>query len=169
MIIYKDAITGDELFSDSYKIEVVDDILYHVYGKFVKESSDDSNINIGANPSAEEEQEGFEANVTTGIDVCLANRLVDSSMTKSDYKKHVKAFSKALLANAKPERAEFLKANLPKAVAKFLESFDDYSLFVGESVQEGGTVVLCKYADNCIIGSTVDVWVWKDSVVEEKQ
>ena len=35
MKIYKDIFTGDEMFSDTYKLKLVDDVVYEVYGKLV--------------------------------------------------------------------------------------------------------------------------------------
>ena len=92
-------------------------------------------------------------------------------MSKAQYKKHIKTFSQNLVktaAESDPARADFLKKNLPKAVQSFLENFDDYSLFVGESYGDGGVVVLCKYPDNCVLGCNIDVYVWKDAIVPEK-
>ncbi len=146
-------------------------LLFIIFYQFVKQSDDSNNIDIGANPSAEEAEEGYESTSTSGINVVLQNRLVDYDMKKSEFKKHIKSFSKNLLERVgkeNPERASFLKSNLPKAVLKFIENFDDYSLFIGESLNENGVIVLCKYAEECSIGSKVDVYVWKDAVVEEK-
>jgi len=33
MKIYKDVFSGDELFSDTYPMKLVDDCIYEVYGK----------------------------------------------------------------------------------------------------------------------------------------
>jgi len=40
MLIYKDVLSGDELFSDSYPIKLVNDLFYEVEGKTIKESAD---------------------------------------------------------------------------------------------------------------------------------
>ena len=170
MILFKDIVTGDGIFTDAYKYKLVDDLYYHINAKFVKDS-DDGNYDIGGNPSEEESAEALETTVTTGIDVCLQNRLVDSTMTKAQYKKHIKTFSQNLVktaAESDPARADFLKKNLPKAVQSFLENFDDYSLFVGESFGEGAVVVFCKYPENCVLGCNIDVYVWKDAIEPEK-
>merc|ERR1712179_217075 len=34
MKIFKDVFTGDELFSDTYEIKLIDDVIYEVYGKY---------------------------------------------------------------------------------------------------------------------------------------
>ncbi len=134
--------------------------------------SENEDFDIGANPSEEEQEEALNSASTTGIDVILQNRLVETSMSKAQYKKGIKEFCKKLLervSKESPERAAFLKGSLPKAVAKILEGFDDYSTYVGESSGEGGCVVLAKYPEDTKIGCTIDVYVWKDAVVPEKQ
>lgn len=45
---------------------------------------------IGGNASAEEAAEATEATSTTGCNIVLANRLVETSYTKKDYQKYIK-------------------------------------------------------------------------------
>lgn len=49
----------------------------------------------GANPSAEEVDEGTEEVVETGLDVVLNQRLVETGFTKNDYKNYLKTYTKA--------------------------------------------------------------------------
>jgi hypothetical protein len=37
MRVYKDLFTGDEMFCDSYKMKLVDEVVYEVYGKVIIE------------------------------------------------------------------------------------------------------------------------------------
>ena len=53
MKIYKDILTGDEMFSDVYKIKMVDDVIYEVYGKYIQRTQGEIEI-AGFNPSAED-------------------------------------------------------------------------------------------------------------------
>merc|ERR1711977_405601 len=54
MKIFKDVFTGDELFSDTYEIKLIDDVIYEVYGKY--ETRKEGNIQLeGSNASAEGE------------------------------------------------------------------------------------------------------------------
>lgn len=57
MRIYKDIFTGDEMFSDTYKIKLVNEVMYEVTGKLISRKHDDIQL-TGANPSAEEADEG---------------------------------------------------------------------------------------------------------------
>lgn len=69
--------SGDEIFSDTYKIVLKDDVLYEVYGKLVQRA--EGNIEIaGFNPSAEEADEGTEQNVESGVDIVLNHRLCET-------------------------------------------------------------------------------------------
>lgn len=64
------------MFSDSYKMKLIDDVIYEVQGKTVSRR-DDIKLD-GANPSAEEADEGTDENVETGVDIVLNHRLVES-------------------------------------------------------------------------------------------
>lgn len=77
MRIYKDIFTGDEMFSDTYKIKLIDDVLYEVTGKLIQRAQGDVQLD-GANPSAEEADEGTDSAVESGIDVVLNHRLAES-------------------------------------------------------------------------------------------
>merc|ERR1712122_375081 len=70
MKIFKDVFSGDELFSDTYPMKLVDDCLYEVYGKHVQRKIGDD-FDIGANASAEEEGEGTEEATESGVDLIL--------------------------------------------------------------------------------------------------
>ncbi|XP_049985279.1 TPT1-like protein [Alexandromys fortis] len=89
MIIYRDIISHDELFSDIYKIrEIADGLCLEVEGKMV--SRTEGNIDdslIGGNASAEgPEGEGTESTVVTGVDIVMNHHLQETSFTKEAYK-----------------------------------------------------------------------------------
>ncbi|MCP6199163.1 translationally-controlled tumor protein, partial [Klebsiella pneumoniae] len=62
MKIYKDIITGDEMFFDTYKMKLVDEVIYEVTGRLVTRAQGDIQIE-GFNPSAEEADEGTDSAV----------------------------------------------------------------------------------------------------------
>ncbi|MEJ1284755.1 hypothetical protein NN561_015743 [Cricetulus griseus] len=85
MIIYRDIIIGDELFSDIYKIrEITDRLCLEVEGKMV--SRTEGNIDdslIGGNASAEgPEGEGTESTVVTGVDIVMNHHLQETASQK---------------------------------------------------------------------------------------
>ncbi len=64
------------MFSDSYKMKLVDDVIYEVTGTLVNRTTDFQLA--GANPSAEEADEGNDAIVEQGVDVILNHRLCET-------------------------------------------------------------------------------------------
>lgn len=65
------------MFSDSFKMRLIDEVVYEVYGKLVQRKHGDVSID-GFNPSAEDADEGTEEAVESGIDVALNSRLVET-------------------------------------------------------------------------------------------
>lgn len=82
------------MFSDSYKIKLVDDVVYEVYGTL--ETRVDGDIKIdGANPSAEEADEGTDVNSTTGVDIVLNHRLTETGFgDKKSFTAYLKEYMK---------------------------------------------------------------------------
>lgn len=83
------------MFSDTYKIKLIDNVIYEVYGKVVSRGGEDI-VLAGSNPSAEEADEGTDATVETGVDVVLNSRLVESFAfgTKKDFTAYLKDYMK---------------------------------------------------------------------------
>lgn len=82
------------MFSDSYKMKLVDDVIYEVYGKTVSRTQGDIKID-GANPSAEEADEGTDSNVESGIDIVLNSRLVETGFgDKKSFTVYLKEYMK---------------------------------------------------------------------------
>ena len=65
--------SGDEIISDTYDLKDVDDVVYEVNCRKVTKGAD--NIDIGANPSAEEQEEALEEGTKQVIDVVDGFRL----------------------------------------------------------------------------------------------
>ncbi|KAI7524536.1 hypothetical protein KC319_g21139, partial [Hortaea werneckii] len=92
MIIYNDLITGDELISDSYNLKEVDGAVYEA--DCSKITIGGENVDIGANPSAEEADEGTDDNKQQVIDVVHSFRLNETSFDKKSYLSHLKGYMK---------------------------------------------------------------------------
>merc|ERR1712088_1141066 len=85
MKIYKDVFSGDELFSVTYPMKLVDDCIYEVYGKHEVRRIGDVQLE-GSNASAEEMEEGTEEASDSGVDLVLNHRLVETGFAKkNDY------------------------------------------------------------------------------------
>ena len=65
--------SGDEIISDTYNLKDVDDVVYEVDCKKVTKGSE--HFDIGANPSAEEQEEALDETTEQVIDVVDSFRL----------------------------------------------------------------------------------------------
>merc|ERR1711892_98181 len=117
MKIYKDVFTGDELFSDTYPMKLVDDCMYEVYGKHIVRKLGENVVLAGSNASAEEDDEGTEEATESGVDLILNHRLTETGFgKKADYmtypKDYMKKVVKYLTDNNKTEQVEEFKKNI---------------------------------------------------------
>lgn len=153
MIIYKDILTGDELFTDSNKLNLIDDCLYEVLCTHVTRRQGDIVLD-GANPSAEDGDDlgGTDEAVESGLDLVLNQKLQVTSFNKADYKTYLKTYTKALQDKWKemelsPEQLAEYKEKFTNAVKKVLPKLDDVEFYVGESCNPDGMVALLEYRD----------------------
>jgi len=171
MRIYKCIFTGDELFSDSYKMKLVDDVIYEVYGKVVNRKQDDIKIE-GFNPSAEEADEGTDACVESGVDIVLNHRLCETYAfgDKKSFTAYLKDYMKKLIAKleeTQPDQVDVFKTNVNKQMKEILGRFKDLQFFTGESMDCDGMVAMCEYRD--IDGTQQPVFMFfKHGLEEEK-
>lgn len=153
MIIFKDIITGDELFTDANKYNLVDDCLYEVYCTHVTRREGDI-VLAGANPSAEEDggDLGTDDKVESGLDLVLNQRLQTTSFDKAAYKTYLKTYTKSLQEKWKemeltPEQLTEYKEKFTNAVKKVLPKLDDVEFYMGECCNPDGMVALLEYRD----------------------
>ncbi|KAK3725367.1 hypothetical protein LTR37_000337 [Vermiconidia calcicola] len=169
MIIYKDIITGDELISDSYNIKEVDNAVYEADCKKITIGAD--NVDIGANPSAEEGgDEGTDETSQQVIDVVYSFRLNETQFDKKSYLSHLKTYMKQVKEKMKERGAgddavkEF-ETGAQSYAKKIVSNFKDYEFLIGESMDPDGMVVLLNYRED---GVTPYVTIWKHGLKEEK-
>ncbi|XDB49505.1 hypothetical protein AB1E18_003076 [Capra hircus] len=151
MIIYRDLISHDEMFSDISKIwEVADGLCLEVEGKMV--SRTEGNIDdslIGGNASAEgPEGEGTESTVITGVDIVMNHHLQETSFTKEAYKKYIKDYMKSIkgkLEEQRPERVKPFMTGAVEQIKHILANFKNYQFFIGENMNPDGMVALLDY------------------------
>ncbi|XP_037945451.1 translationally-controlled tumor protein homolog [Teleopsis dalmanni] len=171
MKIYKDIITGDEMFADTYKMKLVDEVIYEVYGRLVSRTEGDIQIE-GFNPSAEEADEGTDSNVQTGVDVILNHRLQECFAfgDKKSFTLYLKDYMKKVLAKLEeraPDQVDVFKTNMNKVVKEIMGRFKDLQFFTGESMDCDGMVAMCEYRE--INGESVPVLMFfKHGLDEEK-
>lgn len=171
MKIYKDIITGDEMFADTYKIKLVEDVIYEVYGKIVSRTEGEIKIE-GFNPSAEEADEGTESTVETGVDIVMNHRLQECFAfgDKKSFTLYLKDYMKKVLAELEkraPDQISVFKTNMNKVMKEILGRFKDLQFFTGESMDCEGMVAMCEYRE--INGESVPVLMFFRHGLEEEK
>uniref|UniRef100_A0A2K5CCD8 Translationally-controlled tumor protein n=1 Tax=Aotus nancymaae TaxID=37293 RepID=A0A2K5CCD8_AOTNA len=164
MIIYRDLISHDEMFSDIYKIqEIADGLCLEVEGKMV--SRTEGNIDdslIGGNASAEvPEGEGTESTVIPGVDIVMNHHLQETSFTKEAYKKYIKDYMKSIKGKLEEQRPERVKPFMTHILA----NFKNYQFFIGENMNPDGMVALFDYRED---GVTPYMIFFKDGLEMEE-
>jgi len=168
MKIFKDLISGDELFSDSFPMTTIDDAVYEVQSKMITKT--EGNYDIGANPSEEGggEDEGFDETKVTVDALIDASRLAQTSYDKKGYMAHIKTYMKVLLdklKDTKPDRVDAFQKGAQAFVKKVLGDFNNYDFYTGESMNMEGMVVLKGYKED---GITPYFYFFIDGLLEEK-
>jgi hypothetical protein len=169
MYVYKDVFTGDELFSDSYKITEIDGCVYRVESSFKQKGEED--FGIAHNTDEDEGDTGGYG----GAGAETVNEVVDAfklqkleGYTKKDYLAHIKRYMAQLknyVQNHNPDRLEDFQKQVQAYVKKVASRFDEYDFFQGESLDENGMVVLQDFSED---GMTPYLYYFKDGVVAEK-
>jgi len=168
MIIFKDALTDDEIISDSYDMKEVDGVAYEVDCQMITEGAVE--IDIGANASAEEAEEGLEDTSIKVNNVVHSFRLQSTSFDKKSYLTYLKGYMKAVkkhLQDSGKSEAEVkdFETKAQGFAKKIVANFKDYEFYTGESMNPDGMVVLLNYRED---GTTPYVIVWKHGLTEMK-
>jgi len=151
MKIYKDIFSGDELFSDTYKMSLVHNCVYEVVGKY--ETRTDGEVVLeGSNASAEEADEGTDATSTSGIDIVLNHRLTETGFgAKKDFTVYLKDYMKRVIKyleeNDRAGEVEEFKKNITEAMKSLLSKFKELQFFTGESMDGDAMVIMCEYKE----------------------
>ncbi|XP_018596816.1 translationally-controlled tumor protein homolog [Scleropages formosus] len=169
MIIYKDLISGDEMFSDIYDIKVSPTgVLLEVEGKMVSRSESIDDSLLGANASAEVLDEGFDSATVSGVDIVLNHKLQETSFTKNSYKTYIKDYMKlvkAKLEETNPDRVKAFMTGAQEEIKKIIANINNYQFFTGESMNPEGMVGLLDYRED---GTTPYMIFFKDGLEIEK-
>jgi hypothetical protein len=171
MKVFKDLFTGDEMFCDSYKIKLVDDVVYEVYGKHIQRRLGEI-VLAGSNPSAEEADEGTDDQVESGVDIILNQRLQECYAfgDKKAFTGYLKDYMKKLVAKLQetnPDQVDVFKTNIQKFTKEILGKFKDLSFYTGESMDPEAGIAILDYKD--VDGEEVPVmYFFKHGLLEEK-
>jgi len=164
MLLFKDIISGDEMFTDAFPVKVVDDIVYEVDCSMVSVKAG-ADIDIGANPSSEEAEEALEEGVTQVNNVVYSFRLQPTNFDKKSFLSYLKAYMKGVKAKLEAGRVEAFEQGASKYAKKIVAEFKDYEFYTGESLNVDGMVALLNYRED---GITPYFTFWKDGLKEEK-
>ena len=164
--LYVDKITGDEMVSDGFRVQDVDDIVYEVDAAMI--TVQDGEVDIGGNPSAEEQQEALDNGAEQVINIVHSFRLQATSFDKKSYLTYLKGYMKTIKQNlqeTKPERVPEFEKKAAEFAKKVVGKFNDWEFYTGESMNPDGMVALLNYRED---GVTPYFVFWKDGLKEEK-
>jgi len=164
MLLYSDILTDDEMFSDAFPMKLVDDIVYEVNCQVITVKAG-ADVDIGGNPSAEENEEALEEGATQINNVVHSFRLQLTSFDKKSYLTYLKAYMKAVKAKLNPDRLEAFEKGAQGYAKKIVANFKDFEFYTGESMNPDGMVALLNYRSD---GVTPYVTFWKDGLKEIK-
>ncbi|KAF8076446.1 translationally controlled tumor-associated [Lyophyllum atratum] len=168
MLLYEDIITGDEMFSDAFPLKTVKagdvDVAYEVDCQLVtvKPGAD---IDIGANPSAEDADEALEDGATQVNNVVHSFRLQSTQFDKKSYLTYLKAYMKSVKAKLPEDRVPAFEKGAQDLAKKIVANFKDFEFYSGESMNPDGMVALLNYRED---GITPYFTFWKDGLKEVK-
>merc|ERR1712080_748735 len=160
MKIYEDVFSGDEMFSDTYPMKLVDNCIWEITGKFETRTEGEVKLD-GANASEEDIDQGTEANTESGVDVVLNHRLCETGFgTKKDYTKclqtYVKKVVKYLEDNDMKDQVDDFKTNIQKVMKELLGKFKDLQFFTGEGMDPDAMIMILEYREFDEGGSKVE-------------
>jgi len=168
MIIYKDIVSGDEMFSDIYKIKD-NGIILEVEGKMISRSEDNIDGNLlGANESQEEAGEDLESTTVSGVDIVLNHKLQETGFDKSSFMAYIKEYMKTIkgrLTESDPDRVKPFMAGAQEEVKKILSNFKNYQFYTGESMNADGLIGFLDFRED---GITPFMIFFKDGLEQEK-
>ncbi|KLO15683.1 hypothetical protein SCHPADRAFT_251617 [Schizopora paradoxa] len=163
MLLYTDVLTDDELITDAFDLKLVDDIVYEVDAKWINFKEGD--IDIGANPSAEEQEESVESSEQRVINVVHSNRLQSTTFDKKSYLSYLKEYMKNLADKLPDDRKDAFKTQASAYAKKIVANFKDFEFYTGENMNPEGMVILLNYRKE---DDTPYFIFWKDGLKEVK-
>jgi len=142
----------------------VDGIVYEVDCQMivVKAGAD---VDIGANPSAEDQEEALEDGATQTNNVVHSFRLQSTTFDKKSYLTYLKGYMKAVKGKLEPERVEAFEKGAAAYAKKIVANFKDFEFYTGESMNPEGMVALLNYRAD---GITPYFTFWKHGAKQVK-
>jgi hypothetical protein len=167
MLLYSDVVSGDEMFSDAFPVKLVDDIVYEVDCALITVKAG-ADVDIGANPSEDEQPEALEEGTSQVNNVVHSFRLQATSFDKKSYLGYLKGYMKAVkaeLATSHPDQVDSFEKGAQTYAKKIVANFKDFEFYIGESMNPDGMVALLNYRED---GITPYFTFWKHGLKEIK-
>ncbi|PSR77280.1 hypothetical protein EW026_g4036 [Hermanssonia centrifuga] len=167
MLLYEDILSGDEMFSDAFPIKEVDNIVYEVDCQLITVKAG-ADIDIGANPSAEDAEDALEEGATQVNNVAHSFRLQSTSFDKKSFLTYLKGYMKAVkakLQDTNPGAVEEFEKGAQAFAKKLVANFKDYEFYTGEKMDPDGMVALLNYRED---GVTPYFTFWKHGLKQVK-
>jgi hypothetical protein len=126
------------------------------------------NFLSGANPSAEEADEGVEDGMETVNNIVYSMRLQPTTFDKKTYLTYLKGYMKkvkAHLAETDPTRVEAFEKAAQSYAKKIIANFKDWEFYTGDKMDPDAMVVLLNYRED---GTTPYLVFFKDGLKVEK-
>jgi len=127
-----------------------------------------TNLLTGANPSAEEAEEGVEDGSEVVNNVVYSMRLQPTTFDKKTYLTYLKGYMKkvkAHLTEKDPGRVEAFEKAAQAYAKKIVANFKDWEFLTGDKMDPEAMVVLLNYRDD---GTTPYLVYFKDGLKVEK-
>ena len=177
--IYISFFTGEDVFTDSFKIEVIDDLLYKVHGKYKFEDMGVSDAAIGGNKSEENPNEETTDDRVLVLDIVLASKLevTPDLESKKDYKGAMKTYIGKLMKTVKennPDKLPLYKAKVQELLLDLLKDHDKVTIYYtsGDCLDKEGMPIIVvddELRDSGPkAGDTFKLYAWIDGLKEEK-
>ncbi|KAF9152654.1 hypothetical protein DFQ26_000823 [Actinomortierella ambigua] len=164
-ILYTDIVSGDELFTDGFPVTEVEGA-YEIACEMVQVGKG-VDVDIGANPSIEGDEDEQHSEVITVNNVVATFRLQQVSYDKKSYTTYLKGYLKALeveLKGTNPSRVEGFNQEAAALFQKVLDDFESYEFYRGESMDPEAMVMLLRYRSD----GTPYFTAFKDGVKAER-
>ena len=177
--IYISFFTGEDVFTDSFKIEVIDDLLYKVHGKYKFEDMGVSDAAIGGNKSEENPNEETTDDRVLVLDIVQASKLevAPDLDSKKDYKGAMKTYIGKLMKTVKennPDKLSLYKAKAQELLLDLLKDHDKVTIYYtsGDCLDKEGMPIIVvddELRDSGPkAGDTFKLYAWIDGLKEEK-
>ncbi|KAJ2764237.1 hypothetical protein IWQ56_004565 [Coemansia nantahalensis] len=125
-------------------------------------------VNTGANASAEEAEEALEDGAKQVNNVIESFRLQPTNFDKKSYTAYMKGYLKSIVAHLEATdkaRVDGFKKDSAALFKKVIANFKDYEFYTGESQDVDGMIALLNYRED---GITPYFTFFKDGLKAEK-